>query len=73
MAEPQGYPLDGLAGLQQMQCIAVVWRMARGEMRRFRRVADHYADPKQFIWTADAKDVPAKVTRVKKSPAAGLR
>jgi transposase len=33
-------------------------------------IADHNADPKPFIWTADAKDILAKVTRAKKAAAA---
>ena len=33
-------------------------------------VAHHNSDPKPFIWTASASDIPAKVTRVKATLAA---
>lgn len=36
-------------------------------------VADHNAHPKPFIWTAQAKDILAKVTRAKKALAAASR
>ena len=36
-------------------------------------IAAHNADPKPFIWTADAKDILAKVTRAKKALAAVSR
>jgi transposase len=36
-------------------------------------IAAHNAEPKPFIWTADAKDILAKVTRAKKALAAASR